>query len=138
MKTNTIEFEVELGDTDSQGVVFYPKYFSWFDRATNAFLKAHGLSHSTLHNQYHYAHPVVECSCQFIHPLRCDSPVRIETTITELRDHFCKLQHVIYSGDLMVASGYEVRTWVQIDQPEQNHRFVAADLPIEVVEKLKA
>lgn len=138
MKTHIIEFQVEMEDTNSEGVVFYPNYFRWFDRGTNAFLKSVGLNHSQLLNQYHYAHPVIDCGCQFIHTLRYDDPVRIETTLDEFQERVFRLNHVIYSGDLLVASGYEVRTWVKLDQPEENHRFIAASIPRELSDKLKS
>ncbi len=136
MKTNTIEFRVELEDTDIEGIVFYPKYFFWFDRATNAFLKSVGLNHSQLLSQYHYAQPITECKCQFTHPLRYDDPVRVTTSVSEVHEHFFKLQHVIYSDELLIASGYEVRAWVKIDQPDTDKRFVVIPIPAEMAAKL--
>jgi acyl-CoA thioester hydrolase len=138
MKTSTIEFQVELEDTDAEGIVFYPRYFSWFDRATKALLKSIGLSHSQLLNQYHYTQPVTECGCQFIHTLHYDNPVRITTNIMEVQERYFKLRHVVYSGDLMVGSGYEIRAWVRIDQPDQDKRFVVVPIPDEIISKLSA
>ncbi|NWJ47522.1 MAG: acyl-CoA thioesterase [Chloroflexi bacterium] len=136
MKTHTIEFEVQHEDTDMQGAAFNPKYLFWFDTATNAFLKSVGLHYGQLLSQYHYAYPVTECGCQFINTMHYDRPVKVATSLTELKEHSFKLQHDIFSGDMLLGSGYEVRIWVRIDQPENNRRIVVVPIPEEMVLKL--
>ena len=136
MKTNEIELQVDLEDTDMDGLVFYPRYFYWFDRATRAFLKSIGLNHNQLWSQYHYTQPVTECGCQFIHPLRYDHSIRITTSVTEVHEQYFRLQHIIHNGDLLVGSGYEVRAWVRIDKPDHNNHFAVVPIPEEIVSKL--
>jgi hypothetical protein len=43
---------------------------------------------------------------------------------------------VIYSGDMLMGSGYEVRIWVKIDEPEHDRRFVVVPIPEEIINKL--
>jgi len=37
MRSNTIHYKIQWGDTDAAGIVFYPDYFRWFDLATHEF-----------------------------------------------------------------------------------------------------
>jgi 4-hydroxybenzoyl-CoA thioesterase len=39
---------VDWGDCDPAGIVFYPRYFAWFDRAAHRFFEAKGLDHHTV------------------------------------------------------------------------------------------
>jgi acyl-CoA thioester hydrolase len=135
MKSHTIDVQVEFEDTNAEGVVFYPKYFHWFERATNAFMKTLGLSHNHLIQDYHYAYPVTECGCVFTHTLRYDDKVQITTTLTEIHEQHFRLQHVVSSGELVLGSGFEVRVWAKIDEPEKNKHFVIAQMPPEMAAK---
>jgi acyl-CoA thioesterase FadM len=39
-----IVLPVEWGDTDAAGIVFYPNYYRWFDRAAHALLRPQRLA----------------------------------------------------------------------------------------------
>ena len=43
MLTNTQQILIAWGDCDPAGIVFYPRYFAWFDAATAALFAAAGL-----------------------------------------------------------------------------------------------
>jgi acyl-CoA thioesterase FadM len=95
-------------------------------------MKTLGLSHNHLIQDYHYAYPVTECGCVFTHTLRYDDQVQITTTLTEVHEKHFRLQHVISSGDLVLGSGFEVRVWAKMDQPDENKHFVMAHMPPEM------
>jgi acyl-CoA thioester hydrolase len=138
MITNIIEFQVEFGETDTAGIVFYPNYFRWFDRATHTWLNTIGLEHSELIEKYHYAQPVTECGCQFVRPLRYNDPVKIETRLIELKESLFRIEHLVYSRGQLVGSGYEVRVWITTDVMDEQGRLKMVTIPAEMAEKLKS
>ena len=44
--------EVTWGDCDASGMVFYPRYYQWFDACTHTMLSAVGLDHHELRRAY--------------------------------------------------------------------------------------
>ena len=136
MAKNTLEFTVEWGETDAAGIVFYPNYFRWFDRATHALFKSIGLPISELGSQYGFAHPIVDSGCRFFSPLRYDDLVRLETTVTEVRERTFRLQHELFKGETSVGSGYEVRAWVKNETEGGRGTIKAVSIPPEMAQKL--
>ncbi|MEI7555366.1 thioesterase family protein [Candidatus Chlorohelix sp.] len=135
---NTIELRVDLGDTDARGVVFYPNYFRWFDRATHELLRAVGLTHSQLLEHYGLAQPVVECGCHFIRPLRYDDIVRIESEVVDLKEKTFKLEHHLFKEGVLVGSGYELRIWIKMEDPDDVGKLKSVSIPEEMAKLLKA
>ena len=135
MAKNITEFNIEWGETDAAGIVFYPNYFRWFDRATHTLFKSIGLPISELTTKYGYAHPIVDSGCRFFSPLRYDDQVRLETTVVEVRERTFKLEHQVFKQDQLVGSGYEVRAWVK---NEGEGKIKAIPIPPDMSEKLKA
>ncbi len=134
MAKNVMEFTIEWGETDAAGIVFYPNYFRWFDRATHALFKAIGLPIAELTSQHGFAHPIVDVGCRFASPLRYDDTVRLETTVVEVRERTFKLEHKVFKGETLSASGYELRAWVK---NEGNGKIKAVSIPLEMAEKLR-
>ncbi len=46
------EVEVEWGDCDPAGIVFYPNFYAWFDASSHALLDALGFSHALLRERF--------------------------------------------------------------------------------------
>jgi acyl-CoA thioester hydrolase len=137
MAHNVCEFKVELGDTDSAGLVYYPNYFRWFDRAAREYLRVTGLTPKEMLEKFHFEQPVVNCACNFYAPLRYDDTVRLETEVTEVLPKTFRLEHKIYREGELVASGYEIRAWVEIDNPLEEGKLNAVDIPRFFAEILK-
>ncbi len=137
MVNNVREFKVELGETDSAGLVYYPNYFRWFDRATRDWLRVTGLTPKEMLGKFHFEQPVVDCGCHFYGPLRYDDSVRIETAVTLVEHKTFRLEHNVYSEGNLIASAYEVRTWIEIDNPFEEGKLNSVDIPRFFAEILK-
>ena len=135
MAKNVMEFTIEWGETDAAGIVFHPNYFRWFDLATHALFKAIGLPIAELTTQYGFAHPIVDVGCRFSSPLCYDDAVRLETTVVEVRGRTFRLEHKVFKGEILSASGYELRAWVKKDN---EGKIKAVSIPPGIAEKLKA
>lgn len=43
-----VTFEIEFGDCDPAGIVFYPRFFGWFDATFQRWLRARGTSQAAI------------------------------------------------------------------------------------------
>jgi len=113
MFKNFTSFRVEWGETDIAGIIFYPNYFRWFDRATHELFRAAGMPIKELKDREGIVHPIVESGCRFMAPLYYDDPVTLETTVSEVCNRTFRLEHTARRGETVVATGFEVRAWVK-------------------------
>ena len=55
MTPSRIEIIVDFADCDPARIVFYPRYFDWFDRATERMFRSRGMPWAQLFPQYRMA-----------------------------------------------------------------------------------
>lgn len=113
MLKNTMTFRVEWGETDTAGIIYYPNYYRWFDRATHELFRVGGMPISDLIAQHGFVHPIVEGGCRFSAPLRYDDIVTLESVVTEIRSKIFRVEHTVRRGDVIAGAGFEVRAWVK-------------------------
>jgi len=106
-------YRVPFGDTDAAGIVFYPNYFRWFDRATHELFRS--LGQELLRWGATGQGPViVETACSPMAPLRYDDLVQLETGVAGVRDKSFRIEHRILRDRQLTATGYEVRVWAKL------------------------
>ncbi|HEY7346740.1 MAG TPA: acyl-CoA thioesterase [Ktedonobacterales bacterium] len=120
MSRNTIHYQVQWGDTDAAGIVFYPNFFRWFDHAALEFLRSLGAPLEMLKTHYHVLAPVIEVGCRFQKPLRYHDLLTIETTATEVRTRSFRLEHRVLRDNEVAGIGYEVRGLARIPTDDQS------------------
>ena len=114
MFTNTIKVEIQFGDCDPAGIVYYPNYFRFFDNATAAMLSA---AFAMLKRNWlaHYGIlgiPMVDTGARFIKPSAFGDVVEIRSEITELgRSSFGVKHTLLRDGDTAIEA-HEKRVWV--------------------------
>jgi 4-hydroxybenzoyl-CoA thioesterase len=114
MFTNTIKVEIQFGDCDPAGIVYYPNYFRFFDNATAAMLSAAFAMHKR-NWLTHYGIlgiPMVDTGARFIKPSAFGDVVEIRSEITELgRSSFGVRHTLLRDGDTAIEA-HEKRVWV--------------------------
>ena len=70
MLINRKEIQIEWGDCDPFGIVFFPRYFEYFDACTNAlFHRALGFPKAEMFQRFQIAGiPLVQASANFFAP----------------------------------------------------------------------
>ncbi len=137
MLSNTIEFRVEWGETDTAGIIYYPNYYRWFDRATHALFRAAGMPVVELVAQHGWAHPVAETGCRFLAPLYYDDLVTVETSVSEVRRRTFRLEHRVRRGETITGEGFELRAWIKLGEPGASGRLAAIEIPAEYAARLR-
>jgi len=136
MLVNSRNVRIEWGDCDPAGIVYYPRYFAFFDASTAAlFERALGMTKHDYLKAYDFAgHPLVSTQSRFIIPTRFGDDVRIESTITEFRRSSFDLSHRLFKNGALAVEGFETRVWVQGDPAKG--KMKAKPLPQAVIERL--
>jgi 4-hydroxybenzoyl-CoA thioesterase len=136
MLVNSRNVRIEWGDCDPAGIVYYPRYFAFFDASTAAlFERALGMTKHDYLKAYDFAgHPLVSTQSRFIIPTRFGDDVRIESTITEFRRSSFDLSHRLFKNGALAVEGIETRVWVRGDAA--SGKIASAPIPREVIERL--
>ncbi len=134
MLTHTRKISVEWGDCDPAGIVYYPRYFEWFDGATTALFTTAGVSNGVMHNHYRIVGiPMVDTRATFYIPSKYGDELTIESTVLEFRRSSFDVRHRMIRHDgTLAVEGYETRVWTVRDR-EDPERLRSAPIPPEVI-----
>jgi 4-hydroxybenzoyl-CoA thioesterase len=137
MLVNVRNVEIVWGDCDPAGIVYYPRYFAFFDAATTAlFERALGMKKIAWTKHYGIVGiPMVETGARFIIPSRYGDTVEIQTQVTELRRSSFAVSHRLSKEGALAAEASETRVWVGRD-PTDPERLTGVEIPAIVRERL--
>ncbi len=130
------EIQIEWGDCDPFGIVFFPRYFEYFDACTNAlFHRALGIKKAELLRHYHIAGiPLVQASCNFLVPSSFGDVVHVDSCVTNWGNSSFTVQHKLFRGETLAVEGIEKRVWtVRLSADPADVKGQA--IPREVIEK---
>jgi 4-hydroxybenzoyl-CoA thioesterase len=103
--------QVEWGDCDPAGIIFYPTYFRWMDAATWAFMASVGFDARRMHAE-HRSMPLVSADCQFLVPAEHGDRCEVRSRIARFGGKSFVVAHdIVRSDGTMVAKGCETRVW---------------------------
>jgi YbgC/YbaW family acyl-CoA thioester hydrolase len=137
MVSNALSVKVRWSEADPAGVVFYPRFFEWFDLGTEALFESLGLPWPEMFPAERIVGvPIVESGARFVSPVRYGDEVRIQTTVSEVRERTFRVEHEVSVAGRPCATGFEVRAWVA--RPESPGGSLSAKpIPAGVVARLK-
>jgi len=136
MLTNSRNVRIEWGDCDPAGIVYYPRYFAFFDASTSALIeRALGMTKHEYMKAYDFAgHPLVNTRSRFLVPTRFGDDVTIESSVAEIRGSSFDINHRLLKQGVLAVEGFETRVWVRVDP--QTGRMKGVPVPPTVVERL--
>ncbi len=138
MKPVRQEFVVDFADCDPARIVFYPRYFEWFDRATENLFRECGMAWPQLWAQYRLAgFPIVDVGAKFHGPSRFGEHIAIESRIAEWRNKLFLVQHRVHNAGRIVVEGHELRVWALRD-PTDAESMKAGPVPEEIKARFEA
>lgn len=136
MFKNRKKIHIEWGDCDPAGIVYYPRYFAYFDNCTAALFEAAGMPKHELLKAHNIAGiPMVDTRARFLVPSRFGDDVEVESCVTDWRRSSFDVQHRLYKGDVLAVECSETRVWAgrSASDPE---KIEARTVPDTVIEKL--
>lgn len=135
MLVNTRSIRVQWGDCDPAGIVFYPRYFEWFDASTILlFEKATGLTKIKMLEKYNGAGlALLEARAVFKTASQYGEDLSVETRVTEFRRSSFFVHHKVAKSDGVLAlEGFETRLWTARD-PDDKNQLRSSPMPPEIL-----
>src|SRR5262245_51606086 len=138
MLTNTRTIRVQWGDCDPAGIVFYPRYFEWFDACTILlFEKATGMTKIRMLEKYGGAGlALLEARAAFKVASHYGEDIDITTEVTEFKRSSFFVRHTVMKGGIPALEGFETRLWTVRD-PADPKRLKSGAMPADVQEAFK-
>ena len=134
MLINRRSFEIPWGDCDAAGIVFYPRYFAWFDESTHLLFRAAGFRQ--VHQHFGILGiPMVDTRAIFRKPSSYGDEIVIETEIAAFRRSSFDVKHRLMRDGELGVEGFETRVWA-VSDPEAKNGIRGEPIPQEVVEAL--
>ena len=133
MLTSSRSVLVEWGDCDPANIVFYPRYFAWFDASTAHHFKAAGLPKPELIARFDVVgFPMVDTRATFLAPSRHGDEVTIETTFPKFGRSSFEVHHRLYCVDgTLGVEAFEKR--VLVTKTEDGEGLRSFQIPAEVI-----
>jgi len=106
MFARTTQLEIQFGDCDPAGIVYYPNYFRFFDNASAGLLSAAlGMHKRDWLERYGSAGiPMVDTGARFARPCRFGDVVEIHSQITELGRSSLGIRHrLVQAGETAIV-----------------------------------
>lgn len=133
MFTSTRAIQVEWGDCDPAGIIFYPRYFAWFDACTAGLFAAAGLPKPIMLEKYGIVGiPMVDTAAQFRIPSRFGETLQVETSAVAFRRSSFDINHRVLKAGAVAIEARETRVWTAVD-PENPGRLKSKAIPPEVI-----
>lgn len=106
-------FAVSWGDCDPAGIVFYPRYFEWFDRSAHLLFESVGLDHHAIVERWNAVGlSLVDVGATFRRPATYGTCLDAHSRITRIGRSSLTVGHVLRIGEDTVVEGHETRVWV--------------------------
>ena len=137
MKSLVQRYTVDFSDCDPARIVFYPRYFEWFDRGTERLFRSLGMPWATLFGTPGcYGLPILDAHASFKRAIRFGDAIEIETRVGEWRGKTFLMRHRIASGGEVAVEGEELRVWA-VPDPSRPAGFRAGEVPADVIARFQ-
>lgn len=132
---NRRKLTIEWGDCDAAGIVFYPRYFAYFDACTAALfqqaLGAKQIAWAAAHGVIGI--PMVDTRAKFSIPCVFGDEVVVETQVIAFRRSSFDVTHRLLREDgALAVEGFETRVWAG-RHPDDPSRIRGVPIPPEVI-----
>jgi 4-hydroxybenzoyl-CoA thioesterase len=135
MLINQRTIRIEWGDCDPAGIVYFPRYFEYFDACTVALFERAGFRKREMMQQHGIGGiPLVDIKARFMIPSRFGDDVVAESSVTEWGNSSFVVRHRLRKAGALAVECFETRVWVARvgGDPE---RFEARPIPAQVRER---
>ena len=137
-RINRRTIHIEWGDCDPAQIVYFPRYFAYFDACTAGLFKKVGLPKRKMLKTYGIIGiPLVDVRASFMAPSRFSDTVVVESEITEWRRSSFSVRHRLFNKGVLAVECSEVRVWAAVSESDPE-RIESRPVPREVVEMFSA
>jgi 4-hydroxybenzoyl-CoA thioesterase len=129
----TYHVEVQFGDCDPAGIVFFPNFLRWMDAASLSFFMQCGLPpwRELVKTRGIVGTPLLEINTRFVKSATYGETLTISTHIDEWRPSVFVQVHRVTRGEELICEGREVRAFVRRDSDNPD-RLRAMPIPEDI------
>ena len=115
MIASELKIRVLYAHTDKMGIVYYSRYFEYFEAGRNEFLRNIGYPYSKIESQ-NLILPVIEAYSKYISPARYDDEISLLTMLEEVPTVRVRLNYRVKnnSNDIL-AEGFTVHSFANAE-----------------------
>lgn len=132
-RTATYAVNVQFGDCDPAGIVFFPNFSRWMDAASLAFFMDCGVPpwRTLERTRGIVGTPLLEIHTRFYVPATYGESIVVHTYVEEWRPKVFIQHHRVLRGDTLICEGRETRAFVVRDAVEPD-RLRAIPVPDDI------
>ncbi len=132
-KHHVYRVNVQFGDCDPAGIVFFPNFSRWMDEASLAFFMALGVPpwRELVKTRGIIGTPLLEIHTKFMRPATYGEAIEVHTCVEEWSAKTFRHRHVVKRGDTVLCEGTEVRAFC-IRDPANPDRIKAIPVPEDI------
>ncbi len=132
---NRKTIHIEWGDCDPAQIVYYPRYFEYFDSCTAALFAKAGFSKREVLKTYGIVgFPLVEVRSRFMAPSHFSEDVVVESEITEWRNSSFCVRHQLFKENVLAVECFEIRVWAAVSANDPD-KIESRPIPREIIER---
>jgi len=133
--------QVDFGDTDAAGVVYFANYFRFMEACESAFFRSLGLNLSEEHSAPRMGWPRVSARCDYREPLRFGDTFEVRLFIKEIKpkaiSYVFRFTKRVPDGAPVLAAEGEV-TAVCVTFNPDTRKMTSSEIPAAVLAKIQA
>ena len=132
-RTHVHRVEVQWGDCDPAGIVFFPNFSRWMDESSLGFFRACGVPpwRELAQARGILGTPLLEIHTRFLRPATYGETIEVHTCIEEWAAKTFRHRHRVRRGETLLCEGTEVRAFVTRD-PADPARIRAVPVPEDI------
>jgi 4-hydroxybenzoyl-CoA thioesterase len=125
--------DVQFGDCDPAGIVFFPNFSRWMDAASLSFFVQCGVPpwRELVKTRGIVGTPLLEINTRFLKTVTYGERIVIQTRVQEWRGKVFVQVHQVMRGADLVCEGREVRAFVKRDETDPD-RLRAIPVPEDI------
>src|SRR5258708_39984018 len=100
MISSETKIRVRYADTDQMKMVYYAKYFEYFEQGRSDLLRSIGMPYAELERMGFYL-PVVEAHAQYRRPARYDDLLSVRVSVHEIPQARIRLAHLVTNDETL-------------------------------------
>ncbi len=132
-RTTTFTVQVQFGDCDPAGIVFYPNFQRWMDAASLSFFMQCGVEpwRELVKTRGIVGTPLLEIATKFVTAATYAETLTIATHVESWSNKAFVQHHRVTRGETLICEGRETRVFVRRDS-ENADRLRAISVPDDI------
>jgi acyl-CoA thioester hydrolase len=103
---------VRYADTDQMKMVYYAKFFEYFEQGRSDLLRELGMPYPEIERMGYFL-PVIEAHADYLRAARYDDLLSVKTMLREEPQARVRIEYEVRHGEELLATGHTVHGFVQ-------------------------